>query len=317
MGEDFPFVCDRCLGDNKFMRMIKIPNHDACKISKKPYTVFRWRPSRKSPVFNRTLCSYEIAAEKNICQCCLNDLTYGVPVALRDQFVSSQSGLASSMGTVPLSETNQAYYFQQKLANRENKLFIRDSTKQKTASDHLNQMSCEFKQRQNEIHIEEQTEVFKEKQKKKKQQPKDETITTLFLSNIPTTTTEEDIQKLLSIYGNIERIYMLVQKNSCFVEFSKRIEAERAVFNLENKFIIQEKKVFVSWAFSHDPYHQKGIEKRKISQLLEEAKANITTKKQKINNFTSESTWIFPKDEIKGTFLDKMVQQRLAKMKES
>lgn len=317
MGEDFPFVCDKCLGDNKFMRMIKMPNHDACKLTKKPFTVFRWRPSRKSPVYHRTLCSYEIAAEKNICQCCLTDLTYGVHVSLKDQFMSSQATHVSQrMGGVPMSETNQSYYFQQKLANRDNKLFIRDATLEKGPSDHLAELADEFKSRQNAQHNEEQEDIKQVKRKKAKRKaayqnllkdaPEDETITTLFLSNIPDKTTEGEIKSLLEVYGIIERVYMLVEKNSCFVEFKTREEAEIAAMNMEKNFTIEGKRINVSWAFTHDPYHEHGKEKMRLAEIFKAEKeklANQIVDDGEANKMQNP----FSKSALKNTLLGKLI----------
>lgn len=323
MGEDFPFVCDRCLGDNPYLRMIKLPNYDACKITKKPFTVFKWRPSRKNGVFNRTIVSYEIAAEKNICQACLNDLTYGVPVALRDQFVKSQNNLASQrLSDVPTSEINQAYYFQQKLANKDNKLFLGNGIKEeKNASDHLLDLAKEFKQRQDEVHENDDDELKKERRENLSgsrkttrkgtptknlldKAPEDETLSTLFLSNLPDTCSEDEIKALLNTYGIIVRIYMLVEKHSCFVEFSTRDEAERAVFNINNRVMFKGKRVKVSWAHGHDRYHERGQQKQELADMLlkqkdEEHAGQVeqVAKKRKLDKMTPASEWKLFTDE--------------------
>lgn len=42
LGEDFPLLCEKCLGDNPFIRMIKMPNDAPCKLTNRPYNNFKW-----------------------------------------------------------------------------------------------------------------------------------------------------------------------------------------------------------------------------------------------------------------------------------
>ena len=43
LGEDFPIICDACLGPNPYTRMIKADMAKECKISGVPFTAFRWQ----------------------------------------------------------------------------------------------------------------------------------------------------------------------------------------------------------------------------------------------------------------------------------
>jgi len=119
MGEDFPMVCESCLGDNRFVRMVKLPAHAECRITGRPFTVFRWR-SKHGRGCKETIVCYEIAAEKNICQSCLNDLDCNVPLALRDAFENAVNKLdplaAADEKNVPTSEKSQIFFHKQELA---------------------------------------------------------------------------------------------------------------------------------------------------------------------------------------------------------
>jgi hypothetical protein len=95
-GDDFPLLCDACLGDNKYVRMTKNPNGVECKISKKPTTLFRW--SIGGGVYRQTCVDFQVASAKNICQCCMCDLTFGLPVSVRDAFLKAQKERGETMG---------------------------------------------------------------------------------------------------------------------------------------------------------------------------------------------------------------------------
>ncbi|KAG2425964.1 hypothetical protein HXX76_013335 [Chlamydomonas incerta] len=78
-----PIVCETCLGPNPFVRMQRIEFGGTCHISGRPYTVFRWRPGNDAR-YKKTVICQEVAKAKNVCQVCLLDLEYGLPVQVRD-----------------------------------------------------------------------------------------------------------------------------------------------------------------------------------------------------------------------------------------
>uniref|UniRef100_A0A7S3LJQ7 RRM domain-containing protein n=1 Tax=Aplanochytrium stocchinoi TaxID=215587 RepID=A0A7S3LJQ7_9STRA len=284
LGEDFPMVCEKCLGDNPFLRMIKLPNDAACKITNKPFNVFRWRPGKGRP-YKKTIVCYEIAAEKNICQSCLVDMEYGLPVALRDAFLAAQkSKTMDGVAEVPISEVNQAYYFQQKLANRDES----GASSNQAASERLLRVAAEFTEsnEKDRIFVENEIDPKTGKLKKKKRSlkpPEDKSITTLFLSGLPEEIDEEETKALLQPYGEIVRVYMLREKCSAFLEFSTRKEAERAIFNAKGKVMCQGKRVRVGWAEKRVDEHGAPIEpsKDQLLALREEEEEEPEPKRQK------------------------------------
>jgi len=76
-------VCEDCLGPNPYIRMQKQDYAAECAISSRPFTVFRWRPGNEAR-YKKTVVCREIALAKNVCQVCLLDLDYGIPVQARD-----------------------------------------------------------------------------------------------------------------------------------------------------------------------------------------------------------------------------------------
>ena len=84
VGTDFPIVCETCLGPNPYVRMIKCRfGEKLCKVSNVPMQSFRWKAGPHGR-FKETIVCREVAVEKNICQACLSDMTFGVPVGVRD-----------------------------------------------------------------------------------------------------------------------------------------------------------------------------------------------------------------------------------------
>ncbi|KAM3571610.1 hypothetical protein VYU27_006339 [Nannochloropsis oceanica] len=111
---DFPLVCETCLGDNPYVRMTKEAAGKACKICDRPFTIFRWRPGAKAR-FKKTEVCQTCAKMKNVCQTCVLDLTYGLPVQVRDAVLaeaaaSGEGGAAPLALTVPQSDTNKQWF---------------------------------------------------------------------------------------------------------------------------------------------------------------------------------------------------------------
>jgi hypothetical protein len=107
--EDFPLLCETCLGPNPYVRMTKLPDKNKlCKISNLPFPAFRWKAGPNGR-HKETIISYVVAADKNICQCCLNDLRYGLPVGVRDALLQK----AENTIATPTSIVGLQYHYQQ------------------------------------------------------------------------------------------------------------------------------------------------------------------------------------------------------------
>ncbi|KAI8997405.1 hypothetical protein BDB01DRAFT_35924 [Pilobolus umbonatus] len=106
---EFPIVCETCLGDNPYVRMTKQPYGKECKICQRPFTVFRWLPGTNMRYKKTEICQ-TCAKVKNVCQTCVLDLQYGLPVEVRDKALSLKS-------EAPSTDINRQY-FAQNLANK-------------------------------------------------------------------------------------------------------------------------------------------------------------------------------------------------------
>jgi pre-mRNA-splicing factor RBM22/SLT11 len=105
---DFPLVCETCLGDNPYVRMTKEAHGKKCKICETPFTVFAWQAGTKGRLKRVEICR-SCAQAKNVCQVCIYDLQYGLPVKVRDR-VLRETGGASAVAAPPQSMANRAWY---------------------------------------------------------------------------------------------------------------------------------------------------------------------------------------------------------------
>lgn len=75
-----------------------------CKICTRPFTVFRWRPGRDARYKKTEVCQ-TCSKLKNVCQVCLLDLEYGLPVQVRDTALAINTNDA-----IPKSDVNREYF---------------------------------------------------------------------------------------------------------------------------------------------------------------------------------------------------------------
>mmetsp|Transcript_23528 Transcript_23528/g.40137 ORF Transcript_23528/g.40137 Transcript_23528/m.40137 type:complete len:414 (-) Transcript_23528:142-1383(-) len=104
---EFPLVCETCLGDNPYVRMTKENHGKKCKICEIPFTVFAWQAGTRGRLKKVEICR-TCARSKNVCQVCIYDLQYGLPVQVRDKILAEE-GCKDSVVAVPQSDANRAW----------------------------------------------------------------------------------------------------------------------------------------------------------------------------------------------------------------
>ncbi|KAI1945769.1 Pre-mRNA-splicing factor slt11 [Ophidiomyces ophidiicola] len=102
---DFPSVCEQCLPDNPYVQMLKEDYAAECKICTRPMTVFRWKADRTARTKSTNIC-LTCARLKNCCQCCMLDLSFGLPIVVRDAALKM-------VAPGPQSSINREYYAQE------------------------------------------------------------------------------------------------------------------------------------------------------------------------------------------------------------
>ncbi|KAB8278273.1 hypothetical protein BDV30DRAFT_222876 [Aspergillus minisclerotigenes] len=102
---DFPSVCETCLPDNPYVQMLKEDYGAECKICTRPFTIFRWKADRTARTKRTAIC-LTCARLKNCCQCCMLDLSFGLPIVVRDAALKM-------VAPGPESTINREYYAQE------------------------------------------------------------------------------------------------------------------------------------------------------------------------------------------------------------
>jgi len=79
-----------------------------CQVCETPFTVFAWQAGTKGRLKKVEICK-SCAQAKNVCQVCIYDLQYGLPVKVRDRILA-EAGSAGATAIVPQSAANRSWY---------------------------------------------------------------------------------------------------------------------------------------------------------------------------------------------------------------
>lgn len=110
----FPLVCETCLGDNPYIRMTKEPYGKPCKICDVPFTVFAWQAGTYGRLKKVEICK-TCAKAQHVCQVCVFDLRYGLPVQMRDKILQEEG---ASTRNIVVSRSNANRSWQNSLNER-------------------------------------------------------------------------------------------------------------------------------------------------------------------------------------------------------
>lgn len=279
----FPILCETCLGDNPYVRMQKEDYGVECKICVRPMTIFRWKAGTKGR-YKATVVCQQCARVKNVCQTCLFDLEYGLPVAVRDKFMEEMGSQAVSLpksrvgrdyalaeaqkqadgGDLPYGKVG-AHPMLKRLA-RMTPYYKRNEARICTfyVKGQCNRGNdCPFRHELPEggelanqklrarFHGEDDPLAKKILRRAEEDMtllpPEDKSVTTLYLGGLEVGTKEKDIRDQMYVFGEIRSIKMVPKQSCAFVTFVEREVAEEAASKLYRLLQIKGKKVNVMW----------------------------------------------------------------------
>ncbi|KAM7257346.1 hypothetical protein ACFE04_013087 [Oxalis oulophora] len=287
---DFPIICESCLGDNPYVRMTKADYDKECKICTRPFTVFRWRPGRDARHKKTEICQ-TCSKLKNVCQVCLLDLEYGLPVQVRDTALS-----ITSHDAIPKSDVNKEYFAEEHDRRARAGIDYESSYGKVRPNDTILklQRTTPYYKR-NRAHIcsfyvrgectrgaecpyrHEMPETGELSQQNIKDRyygvndpvamkllgkagemtsvepPEDESIKTLYVGGIDGRITEQDLRDNFYAYGEIESVKMKLDRACGFVTYTTREGAEKAVEELSNKLVIKGMRLKLTWVRPQAP----------------------------------------------------------------
>ncbi|XP_057513521.1 zinc finger CCCH domain-containing protein 49 [Actinidia eriantha] len=287
---DFPIICESCLGDNPYVRMTKADYDKECKICTRPFTVFRWRPGRDARYKKSEICQ-TCSKLKNVCQVCLLDLEYGLPVQVRDTALSLNSNDA-----IPKSDVNREYFAEEHDRRARAGIDYESSYGKARPNDTILklQRTTPYYKR-NRAHIcsfyirgectrgaecpyrHEMPETGELSQQNIKDRyygvndpvamkllnkagempslepPDDESIKTLYVGGLDARVTEQDLRDYFYAHGEIEAVRMVLQRACAFVTYTTREGAEKAAEELSNKLVVKGLRLKLMWGRPQAP----------------------------------------------------------------
>ncbi|KDR73524.1 hypothetical protein GALMADRAFT_251241 [Galerina marginata CBS 339.88] len=289
---EFPILCETCLGDNPFVRMSKQEYGRSCGTCARPFTVFRWNPGSGAR-FKTTVICQTCAKIKNVCQTCLLDLEYGLPTQVRDTALGLQneaptsdinreyyaqnmegkldgnksgldSGRAASAGKEMLKQLARTDPYYKRNRPHVCSFFAKGECKRGSECPYRHEKPVDnelaHQNMQDRYHGRNDPVARKIMSGHAETQglkpPEDVTVTSLFLTSLPATSTELSIRthvlrSLPSIQPTQLKSVVHVEKTRCaFVNFRERAVAETAAQAWANGLEIDGERIAVKWGRS-------------------------------------------------------------------
>lgn len=283
---DFPSSCENCLPDNPYVQMLKEDYGAECKICTRPFTVFRWKADRTARTKRTNIC-LTCARLKNCCQCCMLDLSFGLPITVRDAALKM-------VAPGPESNINREYYAQEhekELEEGRGAVEAYEKTDEK-ARDLLRRLanSEPYYKKQRRLEAEESDKQTEQKQigygpgpvrtsdarkggatatsgrggklgssgarvltGARPPQPEDylppvdPNITSLFVTGVEDDLPEHAIRTFFTPFGQIRSLVCSHRSHCAFINYATREGAEAAAAHCQGKAIIQGCPLRVKW----------------------------------------------------------------------
>lgn len=279
----FPLLCETCLGDNPYVRMQKEDYGVECKICVRPFTIFRWKAGTNGR-YKATVVCQSCARMKNVCQTCLFDLEFGLPVQVRDKYLEE---MGQTKMALPASRVGRDFQLQEACKDKDGEDLPYGKVGAHPMLQRLARMTPYYKRNEARIctfyvkgacnrgqdcpfrhELPEGGELANQKLRDRfhgendplaskimkradealsLRTPEDKSITTLYVGGLPPGVSEKEVRDKFYVFGEIRSIRMAPRQSCAFVTFVKREVAEEAAAKTHRVLEIKEKKVHVTW----------------------------------------------------------------------
>ncbi|KAJ3117566.1 RNA binding motif protein 22 [Phlyctochytrium bullatum] len=281
-----------------------------CKICARPFTIFKWCPGAGMRNKKTEICQ-TCAKIKNVCQTCVLDLEFGLPVQVRDAVLNVEESM-------PRSDINREYFVQK----AESELgpadtLIKSGKADSVARETLRKMArtepyykrnrahicsffvkgeckrgaeCPFRHElpvENELshqNIKDRffghndpvaNKMINELEKKGGFKPVDPTVSSLCITGIDESITDTDLRNYFYVFGEIRSIVVVAKTKVAFVNFMSRQAAETAIERSFSGLVIKGKPLRVQWGKSRTGNRglapSTTLKKKEPSAVTEEA----------------------------------------------
>lgn len=224
-----------------------------------------------------------MAKAKNVCQVCLLDLDYNLPVQVRDQALGIQEDLPDSVagrefalnklqedgafsrekfgGSAAndiLQKLNRNAPYYKRNQARVCSFFVKGECKRGAECPYRHEIPDSSNESLSKQNIQDRYHGTNDPVAKKildkvskmndtVKPPEDKSITTLFVGGVNDTVTEDDIRGAMYVHGELKSVKKIPSRNCAFVTFRSRQDAERAMFHLNSKFSLKGEKLTLLW----------------------------------------------------------------------
>ena len=297
---EFPIVCQTCMGENPYVRMMKSYFNKECKICFRPFTVFRWKPGNGSRYKKTEICQ-TCAKAKNVCQTCMLDLEYGLPVEVRDKFMENAPKLQLPKDEVNRNlwahETNKnidqlslpygkesANEMLEKLARKQPNygrnephycsFYAKGACNRGKYCPYKHELPPEgppqpFEDRYEGIEDPVAEKILKRvKENQGPAPPDDKTNTTLYIGGVTDKIMEKDLRAAMSSYGKLKSVKVVYKYGCGFVTFGSREGAEIAMQALHEKFFLKNTPLTVLWGKKQLEGYKRGQQSKAKEDVL-------------------------------------------------
>lgn len=231
---DGPSLCAQCLGDKDHIKMIRQPGGEECKLCTRPFTVYRWNILRELRQLQKTIICNTCANARNCCQSCMVDVTYGIPLDIRDAALK-MAGLSNEYAVESSSRNREVKAIMADKLEAKAKQNEQDEDKMVKAKAILQTLASKLSATKRNVAKERAVEISKKDTTKivtklpfggTLSAPEDKTIKSFFIFGFSPDMPQYVLSNYCETFGSTSLIKVVHRARCAYVTFTARKDAE-------------------------------------------------------------------------------------------